>query len=197
MAGQHPAFCPQYGLNANLRTSPIPSSSSASGTTTSIFSAAKEHGADINPEVIFSSPITNDMIANAPSWLYWTLQPRPTLGAAINTAGDTDQFYPGATWSWMLVSNIINDGDGIVLGYFFGPGFNPDLGDIGLYRPHLEWRPGDGKPKHQRCRPAHRLSVLGRSFARLPHHGIPVGEGVSAAEVANAGSPQSRSLEAM
>jgi len=88
------------------------------------FLGGKEHGADINPEMIFGSPITDDMIANAPGWLYWTLQPRPTLGAAINTAGDTDQFYLGATWSWMLVSNIINQGDGIVLGYFFGPGFN-------------------------------------------------------------------------
>jgi lipid A 3-O-deacylase len=84
----------------------------------------RENGADINPELILQSPITADMIANAPGWLNWTLQPRPTIGAAFNTAGDTDQFYVGATWSWMLASNIINPGDGIVLGYFFGPGFN-------------------------------------------------------------------------
>jgi lipid A 3-O-deacylase len=70
------------------------------------------------------SPITADMIAGAPGWLYWTLQPRPTIGAAFNTDGLTDQYYLGATWSWMLASNIINPGDGIVLGYFFGPGFN-------------------------------------------------------------------------
>jgi hypothetical protein len=88
------------------------------------FLGGKEHGADINPEVIFASPITSDMIANAPWWLYWTLQPRPTIGGAINTAGDTDQAYVGATWSWFLTQNIINPGDGIVLGYFFGPGFN-------------------------------------------------------------------------
>jgi hypothetical protein len=88
------------------------------------FLGGKEHGADINPELIFSSPITNDMIANAPPWLYWALQPRPTIGGAINTAGDTDQAYVGATWSWFLTQNIINPGDGIVFGYFFGPGFN-------------------------------------------------------------------------
>jgi lipid A 3-O-deacylase len=92
------------------------------------FLGGKEHGADINPEVIFSSPVTEDMIANAPSWLHWALQPRPTLGAGINTSGDTDQFYAGATWSWFLAQNLINSGDGIVLGYFFGPGFND--GDI-------------------------------------------------------------------
>jgi hypothetical protein len=88
------------------------------------FLGGKEDGADINPEGILASPITDDMIANAPSWLKWTLQPRPTLGAAINTAGDTDQFYVGATWSWFLMRNLINPDDGIVLGYFFGPGFN-------------------------------------------------------------------------
>jgi lipid A 3-O-deacylase len=84
----------------------------------------REKGADINPELILESPITADMIAGAPGWLYWTLQPRPTIGAAFNTDGLTDQYYLGATWSWMLASNIINPGDGIVLGYFFGPGFN-------------------------------------------------------------------------
>jgi lipid A 3-O-deacylase len=88
------------------------------------FLGGKEHGADINPELIWQSPISNDMIATAPAWLHWALQPRPTIGAAINTAGDTDQFYVGATWSWFLTQNIINPGDGIVLGYFFGPGFN-------------------------------------------------------------------------
>jgi hypothetical protein len=84
----------------------------------------REKGADINPELIWQSPITPDMIADAPGWLYWTLQPRPTIGAAFNTAGQTNQYYIGATWSWMLASNLINPGDGIVLGYFFGPGFN-------------------------------------------------------------------------
>jgi hypothetical protein len=84
----------------------------------------KEHGVDINPEVIFGSPVSDEMIAPAPGWLRWALQPRPTVGGAINTAGETDQAYIGATWSWMLVHGILNPDDGIVLGYFFGPGFN-------------------------------------------------------------------------
>ena len=88
------------------------------------FLGGKERGVDINPEVIFGSPVADDMIANAPPWLHWALQPRPTLGGAINTAGDTDQLYFGGTWSWMLVSNIINPDDGVVLGFFFGPGLN-------------------------------------------------------------------------
>jgi hypothetical protein len=91
------------------------------------FLGGKEHGVDINPELILWSPVTDDMIAEAPPWLRWALQPRPTVGAAFNTAGDTDQYYVGATWSWFLMQNIINPGDGIVLGYFFGPGFNDGL----------------------------------------------------------------------
>jgi hypothetical protein len=88
------------------------------------FLQGKEHGADINPELIFASPITDDMIAGAPLWLRWTLQPRPTVGGAINTAGDTDQAYVGATWSWLLANHLFTQDDGVVLGFFFGPGFN-------------------------------------------------------------------------
>ncbi|HTZ36309.1 MAG TPA: acyloxyacyl hydrolase [Stellaceae bacterium] len=88
------------------------------------FLGGKEDGADINPELIWQSPITDEMIAGAPGWLHWALQPRPTIGGTINTAGNTDQAYVGATWSWMLWHNIVNPGDGIVFGYFFGPGFN-------------------------------------------------------------------------
>jgi hypothetical protein len=131
------------------------------------------------------------MIAGAPDWLHWALQPRPTLGAAINTAGDTDQFYFGSPWSWMLAHNIVNQDDGIALGFFFGPGFNNgeirastddrkslgsnvlfrealDLGyqitvtwEISAYIDHVEWRVGQGEPKPQRRRPAPRLSLLG------------------------------------
>jgi lipid A 3-O-deacylase len=88
------------------------------------FLGGREKGADINPEVIFASPISDDMIATAPGWLRWALQPRPTIGAAFNTAGLTNQYYLGATWSWFLAQNVVNPGDGIILGYFFGPGFN-------------------------------------------------------------------------
>jgi lipid A 3-O-deacylase len=88
------------------------------------FLGGKEDGADINPEFIFSSPVTDDMIANAPWWLRFALQPRPTIGAAINTAGDTDQFYLGGTWSWFLTRHLVLPQDGIVFSFFFGPGFN-------------------------------------------------------------------------
>ena len=88
------------------------------------FLGGKEDGVDINPEYIFTSPVTDDMIAGLPDWLHFLLQPRPTGGVAINTAGDTDQFYVGGTWSWFLAHHIVLPEDGIVFGFFFGPGFN-------------------------------------------------------------------------
>lgn len=88
------------------------------------FLEGKEHGVDINPEINLASPVTDDMIAGAPDWIRWALQPRPTIGGSINTAGMTDQAYVGANWAWFLKQNLFNPDDGIVLGYFFGPGFN-------------------------------------------------------------------------
>lgn len=92
------------------------------------FLGGKEHGVDLNPEVILASPISDATAAALPWYIRWTVQPRPTLGAEINTAGFTDQVYVGATWSWQLASDVLRPGDGIALGYFFGPGFNN--GDI-------------------------------------------------------------------
>ena len=91
------------------------------------FLKGKEKGVDFNPEFLAHSPVPDDFAASLPGWLRWASQPRPTIGGSINSAGDTDQFYVGATWSWFLTQNIINPGDGIVLGYFFGPGFNDGL----------------------------------------------------------------------
>lgn len=93
----------------------------------------KEHGIDINPEILLESPITDAMAATVPEWLRWAVQPRPTAGGEINTDGYTNQAYFGATWTWQLFGNVIQPGDGIVLSYFFGPGFND--GDIQSNRP--------------------------------------------------------------
>lgn len=92
------------------------------------FLGGKEHGVDINPELIFASPVTDAMAATVPAYLRWMVQPRPTIGGEINTAGFTNQAYVGATWSWLLGSNLLMPGDGVALSYFFGPGFND--GDI-------------------------------------------------------------------
>jgi lipid A 3-O-deacylase len=88
------------------------------------FLGGKEHGVDINPEVIFASPVPDAWAAELPWYVRFAVQPRPTVGGEINTAGDTNQAYFGATWTWQLVSDILRPGDGLTFGIFFGPGFN-------------------------------------------------------------------------
>ena len=83
-----------------------------------------EKGIDINPEVIFPSPIPDAWVASVPWYLGWMIQPKPTLGGMFNTRSFTNQYYFGATWTWQLAGNVLMPGDGITFGIFFGPGFN-------------------------------------------------------------------------
>lgn len=98
------------------------------------FLGGVEPGIDINPEIILRSPIPDSWAAELPWYLRFAVQPRPTVGAMVNTAGATNQVYFGATWSWLLASNVINPGDGFTFGIFFGPGFND--GNIAPPRPN-------------------------------------------------------------
>jgi lipid A 3-O-deacylase len=88
------------------------------------FLGGKEHGVDINPEILFQSPISDAWDAGVPGYLRWAVQPRPTIGGEINTSGFTSQAYVGATWTWQLAGNLVLPDDGIALSYFFGPAFN-------------------------------------------------------------------------
>jgi lipid A 3-O-deacylase len=113
------------------------------------FLGGTEKGFDLNPEVIFQSPVSDSWAAGAPWYLQWMVQPRPTIGGEFNTSGFTNQYYFGATWTWQLAGNLLQPGDGIALSYFFGPGFNdgdiiataPDRKSLGshvLFREALE-----------------------------------------------------------
>jgi lipid A 3-O-deacylase len=62
-----------------------------------------ETGADVNLELLFTSP---DFLALIGS-------PRPHIGADINTAGKTSDGYFGLTWGIMLLQNFFLPGDGI------------------------------------------------------------------------------------
>ncbi|HEV2335723.1 MAG TPA: acyloxyacyl hydrolase [Stellaceae bacterium] len=113
------------------------------------FLKGKEGGVDLNPEIIWQSPVSDAWAATVPDYLRWAVQPRPTIGGEINTSGFTDQAYVGATWTWQLAGNVLQPGDGIVLSYFFGPSFNDgevkatapnrkSLGSFVLFREALE-----------------------------------------------------------
>jgi lipid A 3-O-deacylase len=64
-----------------------------------------ESGADVNVEMLFTSP---DLLAAIGS-------PRPHIGADINTAGNTSDAYAGLTWQWMFVRNWLRPGDGLFI----------------------------------------------------------------------------------
>jgi len=88
----------------------------------------KEHGIDLNPELILQSPFSDAWVdANIPSYLQWAWQPRPTLGGQFNTSHYTNQFYFGATWTWGLAHDVIKPDDAILFSFFFGPGFNDGM----------------------------------------------------------------------
>src|SRR5690349_20980658 len=58
-----------------------------------ILGEQKEHGVDLNGELLFASPIPDGWVSGvAPRWR-WLLQPRPTLGFDANTNGYTSQLY--------------------------------------------------------------------------------------------------------
>ena len=70
----------------------------------------KEPGADINLEILFHSPDFLGVIGS----------PRPHVGFAVNTGGDTNQLYAGLTWEWdfwrdmfasLALAGAIHDGD--------------------------------------------------------------------------------------
>jgi lipid A 3-O-deacylase len=62
-----------------------------------------EGGADVNVEVLFTSP----------DLLRYIGSPRPHVGADINTSGNTSDGYFGLTWGIMLIQNLFGAGDGI------------------------------------------------------------------------------------
>ncbi len=113
------------------------------------FFGGKESGVDLNPEIILPSPIADAWAAGLPWYIGWIVQPRPTVGGAFNTSGFTNQFYFGPTWTWQLMSNVLQPDDGITFGIFFGPSFNDSrnvatklnrksLGSNVLFRESLE-----------------------------------------------------------
>ena len=75
-----------------------------------IFGTNVEKGAQINGEVLFTSPDLFKVIGS----------PRPILGVAGNTAGTTSYAYVDMTLTPMLWQNLLQPDDGIYAGGFLG-----------------------------------------------------------------------------
>jgi hypothetical protein len=96
------------------------------------FLGGKEDGLDINPEFDLQSPVSDAWARTVPEYLRWLVQPRAMIGVDGNTAGDTDEFYFGGNWKWLLASNLINPNDGVTFAIGFGPSFND--GEVRSYQ---------------------------------------------------------------
>ena len=104
-----------------------------------LFDRHVESGADINFEMLFTSP---DFLAVIGS-------PRPHLGGSLNTAGSTNAGYFGLTWGITLIQNLFRPGDGVFLNGSLGgalqDGFRDNappgrkkLGSTALFRESVE-----------------------------------------------------------
>src|SRR3954451_20682491 len=127
-----------------------------------VFLGGREPGVDINPEVILPSPIPDSWAAEVPWYLRFATQPRPTFGGMINTAGATNQAYFGATWTWLLASNVLMPEDGFTFGIFFGPSFNdsrigPPTSDRKALGSHVLFR--EALERGYRITPQYEISV--------------------------------------
>lgn len=104
----------------------------------------KEPGADINGEVLFTSP----------SFLNIIWSPRPMVGTDINTDGKTSEFYGGLTWRLLNFQQIFTSTDAIY--------FNGSLGGA-VHDGHL--RGGGSSDKQLGSRVLFRESIeLGYEF---------------------------------
>ncbi len=112
-----------------------------------IMAEQDEHGADINAELRFVSPVPDDWLAMvSPPWR-WVLDPRPNIGIDANTAGYTSQAYFGLTWTAVLWQGVFASRDHVDVDIGFGPAFNnghtvsrthASLGSNVLFHPSVE-----------------------------------------------------------
>lgn len=79
----------------------------------------KEHGVDINGELVFAAPgwFLDD---RNPAWLNVLANPRPMIGFSANSVGDTSQFYFGGVWRADLWDGAINERDRVFIDFGFG-----------------------------------------------------------------------------
>jgi lipid A 3-O-deacylase len=104
-----------------------------------LFDEHVENGADLNFEALFTSPDFLGLIGS----------PRPHLGGAVNTAGNTSVGYFGLTWGTTFIEDLWTSDDGIFANGSLGgalqngytssaPPGRKTLGSTALFRESLE-----------------------------------------------------------
>jgi lipid A 3-O-deacylase len=91
---------------------------------TGITAVQKEHGVDLNGELLFVSPVPDRWVDGISPRVQWLLTPRPNIGFDVNTSGYTSQLYFGLTWTATLFKGVLRPQDSIFFNFGFGPAFN-------------------------------------------------------------------------
>lgn len=91
------------------------------------FLGGKETGADLNGELLFTTPVPRAWVEGVSPRVRWLLQPRPHMGFLLNTAGDTSAAYLGLTFTAPLAYDVFRPGDAIRLDLFGGGSVNDGL----------------------------------------------------------------------
>jgi hypothetical protein len=84
-----------------------------------------EHGADLNAEVDFATPVPAEWLSGVAPDYRWLLTPAPHMGVEANTVGDTSQLYIGLTWTADLdTGGTLWPDHAVFVAIGFGPAFN-------------------------------------------------------------------------
>ena len=114
-----------------------------------ILGPQREHGADLNAEVVFVSPVSEQAVSSVSPAVQWLLRPRPVVGGTGNLWGYTSQAYVGADWTAVPAHNLLHGGDRLLIDLGFGGAVNNDptlsppptrahLGSHVLFHPNLQ-----------------------------------------------------------
>src|SRR5689334_5406860 len=90
-----------------------------------ILGPQREHGVDLNGELVFVSPIPDRWVSGiAPNWR-WVFKPRPAFGFEANTNGYTSQVYASLVWTVDLDNGgTLWPDHTVFLSLSFGPAYN-------------------------------------------------------------------------
>lgn len=91
------------------------------------FLGGKERGADLNAELLFTTPVPQSWVEGISPRIRWLLQPRPHMGFLLNTSGDTSAGYVGLTFTTALAYDVFRPGDAIRFDLFGGGSVNDGL----------------------------------------------------------------------
>jgi lipid A 3-O-deacylase len=114
-----------------------------------ILGPQREHGADVNTELLFVSPVSENAVSGVAPAVRWLLRPRPQIGITQNFSGYTSQVYLGFDLTAVPAHDLLRSQDRFLVDLGFGGAINNDrtltsgtkrlrLGSNVLFHPNLQ-----------------------------------------------------------